>query len=49
MTVARRPWIAPQITRYGTFESTTQGCDKTLGSNDGFTFQGQAITCASAS
>jgi hypothetical protein len=43
-----RPWVSPVLRRYGTFECTTQDvCDKTLGSSDGFTFQGQAIVCAS--
>lgn len=49
MAVVRRTWISPEIKKYGTFEATTQGCDKTFGSTDGFTFQGATITCASAS
>lgn len=41
-------WVSPEVRRYGTFESTTQdGCDKKFGTGDGFTFQGQAIVCAS--
>lgn len=43
----RKQWKTPEIRTYGTFESMTQVCDKTFGSNDGFTFQGQAIVCAS--
>jgi hypothetical protein len=42
----KRVWISPEIRKYGTFEAATQGCDKTLGSSDGFTFQGIAIICA---
>lgn len=40
-------WMAPQIHRYGTFEQKTQGCDKMFGENDGFTFTGQPVVCAS--
>lgn len=45
----RQTWITPQIQRYGTFEQKTQafGCDKDFGGSDGFTFQGQAVICAS--
>jgi hypothetical protein len=43
----RKQWVQPTIRRYGTFETATQGCDKNLGSTDGFTFQGLAIVCAS--
>ncbi|MFL5613867.1 MAG: hypothetical protein ACJ796_09435 [Gemmatimonadaceae bacterium] len=49
MAVAKRKWVSPEIRRFGTFEAATQDCDKTLGLNDGFTFQGQAIVCATAS
>ena len=42
---AKRVWVSPEIRKYGTFEAITQGCDKTLGSSDGFTFMGQAIVC----
>jgi hypothetical protein len=46
MAVTKRKWVSPEIRRFGTFEAATQGCDKTLGANDGYTFQGQAIVCA---
>ena len=42
----KRVWVSPEIRKYGTFETATQGCDKTLGLSDGFTFQGQAIVCS---
>lgn len=45
--VAKRAWVSPELRKYGSFESATQGCDKTLGSTDGYTFQGLAIVCAS--
>ena len=45
MRQTKRAWTKPTIRTYGTFESTTQECDKDLGSSDGFTFQGQAIVC----
>jgi len=41
----KKNWISPENRRYGTFEAATQGCDKTWGASDGFTFQGQAIVC----
>lgn len=44
---AKPVWMAPQIHRYGTFEQKTQGCDKMFGENDGFTFTGQPVVCAS--
>jgi hypothetical protein len=47
MEAGKRRWVSPEIRRYGTFESATQACDKTLGASDSFTFQGQAIVCAS--
>jgi hypothetical protein len=47
MKEAKRRWVAPEVRRYGTFEEATQGCDKTYGGEDGFTFMGQAIVCAS--
>jgi hypothetical protein len=44
----QQQWVSPVVRRYGTFENTTkQGCDKTFGTTDGFTFQGVAIVCAS--
>jgi hypothetical protein len=46
MAVTKKKWISPEIRRFGTFETATQGCDKTWGSTDGFTMQGQAIVCA---
>jgi hypothetical protein len=46
---------APSATRYeppallvlGTLQELTLGCDKELGSTDGFTFLGQDIVCTS--
>lgn len=49
MKEQKRSWATPTVRRFGTFETATQGCDKTFGSSDGFTFQGSAITCVSAS
>lgn len=44
----QQQWVAPSLRRYGTFESTTnEGCDKQYGTNDGYTFAGQAVVCAS--
>ena len=44
----QQQWVSPVVQRYGTFESMTkQGCDKTYGITDGFTFDGVAIVCAS--
>ena len=48
MVVGKRKWISPEIRKFGTFEAATQGCDKTLGTTDGFTFQGQAIVCTAS-
>jgi len=42
---AKRKWISPEVRRFGTFEAATQGCDKKLGDNDGFTFMGANIVC----
>ena len=39
---------APVLLVLGTVSELTQGCDKTLGSSDGFTFQGAAIVCKSS-
>ena len=39
---------APALTVLGSVAELTQGCDKTLGSSDGFTFQGTAIVCRSS-
>jgi hypothetical protein len=38
----------PAVTVIGTLHELTLGCDKHLGGTDGFTFMGQAISCASA-
>lgn len=48
MAVAKRRWVSPEIRRFGTFEAATQGCDKTFGDSDGYTFQGQGITCTAS-
>ncbi len=45
MAVMKRRWVTPDVRNFGTFEAVTNGCDKTLGSSDGFTFQGQAVIC----
>lgn len=36
----------PELAELGTLHELTLGCDKKLGPTDGFTFQGQAITCS---
>ena len=38
---------APVLRVLGSVAELTQGCDKTTGTSDGFTFQGQAIVCRS--
>jgi hypothetical protein len=38
---------APALVELGLLQELTLGCDKNLGSSDGFTFQGQAIVCTS--
>ena len=45
MTELKRRWVTPEVHSFGTFEAATKGCDKTLGSADGFTFQGQGVVC----
>jgi hypothetical protein len=45
---AKRKWTTPEVRKFGTFEAATQGCDKTWGLDDGFTFDGQAIVCAAS-
>jgi hypothetical protein len=42
-------WHAPELVRLGGFRDLTQqtGCNKTFGTTDGFTFEGQAIVCRS--
>lgn len=42
------PYEAPSLVVLGAVDELTLGCDKTMGSSDGFTFQGAAITCSSA-
>jgi hypothetical protein len=49
MTELKRRWVTPDVTSFGTFEAATKACNKTYGSADGFTFEGQAIVCAAAS
>jgi len=44
--VAKRKWISPEVRRFGTFETATQGCDKHLGDADGYTFMGVNIVCS---
>jgi hypothetical protein len=41
---AKRVYMAPRLTVYGTLEDVTKMPDKTYGSSDGFTFQGVSIT-----
>jgi hypothetical protein len=38
----------PALQVLGSVHELTQFCDKTLGSSDGFTFQGNAIVCRSS-
>lgn len=38
----------PELTVLGSVQQLTNGCDKTLGSSDGFTFQGTTIVCSSS-
>ena len=42
------PYEAPSLVVLGAVDELTLGCDKTIGSSDGYTFQGQGITCSSA-
>lgn len=44
---SKKDWAMPQLVAFGTVEKITQGCDKTLGGSDGFTFQSAPIQCAS--
>ena len=48
MAAGKRTWVSPEIRRYGTFESATQGCNKNYGAGDGFLFQGQPIACSAS-
>ena len=43
-----REYEPPELTQLGGLHELTLGCDKTLGSTDGFTFMGQQIVCSSA-
>ena len=38
----------PALRVLGSVQELTQGCDKKLGTADGFTFAGQAIVCRSS-
>lgn len=38
---------APALVELGALQELTLGCDKQMGSSDGFTFMGQAIVCRS--
>jgi hypothetical protein len=42
----KRVYVTPKLIVHGTVEQITAGCNKALGMSDGFTFQGQAITCS---
>ena len=46
-TDERKTWVSTTLTVFGDVQTITLGCDKTLGSSDGFTFQGQGIVCSS--
>jgi hypothetical protein len=46
--VSTAAYEAPALVELGAFQQLTLGCDKKLGSSDGFTFQGQAIVCSSS-
>jgi hypothetical protein len=46
MQTTKKAYSAPKLTVHGTVAEITLGCDKKLGSSDGFTFSGQAITCS---
>lgn len=46
---ARLKWVSPEIRRYGTFESATHACGKTLGIADGIVVSGDPIVCPSGS
>ena len=47
MDTAADAYQAPSLRVLGSVAELTQGCDKTTGTSDGFTFQGQAIVCKS--
>jgi hypothetical protein len=40
-------YSAPKLIVYGPVEEITQGCDKSFGTTDGFTFRGLPIQCTS--
>jgi len=42
-----QPYEAPSLTIIGSVHELTLGCDKKLGSSDGFTFMGNNIVCVS--
>lgn len=44
---SKKEWAMPKLTVYGDVEKITQGCDKTYGGMDGFTFQSTPVQCAS--
>jgi hypothetical protein len=41
-------YVAPALTVLGSVAELTMACDKTYGSTDGFTFQGQGVVCRSS-
>lgn len=43
----KKIYSTPKLSVHGRLEEITKGCDKELGSSDGFTFGGQAIVCRS--
>jgi len=45
---SRRAYEPPVLHLIGSVAELTLNCDKKFGTSDGFTFQGNAITCASA-
>ncbi len=46
--VRRGAYEPPAIDVIGSVAELTLGCDKKMGTSDGFTFQGNAIVCASS-
>ena len=44
----RGAYEPPSIDVIGSVAELTLGCDKQFGNSDGFTFQGNAITCVSS-
>jgi len=46
--VAKRKWVSPEVRRFGTFESATQGCDKRFGDTDVYTMMGVNIVCSAS-